>query len=103
MAKSEHETLDLHAAAEFLEKHWKTLREEAMSGLIPGAKLGKRWVFLKAGLVSCLRSHYSSNRPRSQVQHIGESLCCTNDQHRPTGGANLPHPTEDEYDNLLKQ
>ena len=27
----------------------------------------------------------------------------TNDQIRPTGGANLPHPTEDEYNNLLKQ
>ncbi|GJM12667.1 MAG: hypothetical protein DHS20C12_10700 [Pseudohongiella sp.] len=100
---TEHETLDLYEAADFLKMHWQTLRERAVAGLVPGAKLGKRWVFLKDDLVSCLRSHYSTSRPRSQVQHLGESLCCTNDQPRPTGGANLPHPTEDEYDNLLKR
>jgi excisionase family DNA binding protein len=98
-----YETLDLLQAADFLKLHWQTLRAKAKRGEVPAAKLGRRWVFLQEDLVSYLRSNYSTSRPRSQVQHIGDSLCCTNDQTRPTGGANLPHPTADEYDSLLKR
>ena len=96
-------TLNLQEAAELLKVHWQTLRAKAKVGEVPAARIGRRWVFLREDLVSYLRSHYSTARPRSQVQQLGESLCCTNDQIRPTGGADLPHPTEDEYDNLLKQ
>lgn len=99
----DNETLDLYEAADFLKMHWQTLREKALAGLIPGAKLGKRWVFLKEDLVSSIRSQYSTRRPRSQVQHKGDSLCCTNDLIRTTGGADSPHQTEAEYNNLLKR
>ena len=99
----EQETLDLYEAADFLKMHWNTLREKAAAGLIPGAKLGKRWVFVKEDLVSFVRSQYSTSRPRSQVQHIGESLCCSSDPIRSSGGAASPHQTDVEYNNLLKQ
>ena len=104
MGNSEHETLNLNQAADFLKLHWQTLREKAKCGEVPAAKLGRRWVFLREDLVSYLRSHYSTRRPRSQVQQsVGDSLCCTNDPIRNSGGANSKHRMESEYNNLLKQ
>ena len=99
----EQETLDLYEAADFLKMHWNTLREKAAAGLIPGSKPSKRWVFVKEDLVSYLRSQYSTNRPRSQVQQVGDTLCCSSDPIRSSGGAALPHRTDVEYNNLLKQ
>ena len=103
METTEHETLDLHAAADFLLVHWQTLRAKAKAGTIPAAKLGRRWVFLKGDLVAYLRSQYSYGRPRSQVQQVGELPCCTNDPIRSSGGAISWHQTESEYNALLKQ
>lgn len=98
------ETLDLYEAADYLKMHWQTLRAKAKSGEVPGAKLGKRWVFLQDDLASYLRSHYSLTRPRSQVQqNVGDTLCCTNDQIQLSGGVDSPHQTEVEYNALLKQ
>ena len=99
----ENKTLDLYEAADFLKMHWQTLRGKAKRGEVPAAKLGKRWVFLSDDLASYLRSHYSSPRPRSQVQLSGDSLCCTNDPIRRSGGAALSHPMGNEYSNLLRQ
>ena len=102
METIENETFDLVHAADFLKLHWQTLRKKAKSGEIPAAKLGRRWVFLKVDLVSYLRSHYSTRRPRSQVQQsVGDSLCCTNDLIRASGGVRSHHQTEIEYNNLL--
>jgi hypothetical protein len=39
-------TLDLQAAAAFLRIHPVTLQEKARCGEIPGAKIGKCWVFV---------------------------------------------------------
>ena len=98
------DSLDLHDAADFLKMHWQTLRAKAQSGEIPGAKLGKRWVFLKEDLVSYIREHYAGQRPRSQGQQIvGGTRCCTSDLTRASGGASSQHQTEAEYKNLLKQ
>ena len=97
------ETLDLKQAAELLKMHWQTLREKAKTGQIPGAKIGKQWVFIKDDLVSHIRSQYASTRSRSQVQRRGESLCYTNDQTlNSTGAVSLPQ-MEKEYSNLLKR
>mgnify|MGYP001550616573 CR=1 FL=1 len=98
------DTLDLHDAADFLKMHWQTLRAKARSGEIPGAKLGKRWVFLKEDLVSYIRAHYADQRPRSQGQQIAVGTrCCTSDQTRASGVANSQHQTETYYKNLQKQ
>jgi len=50
-------TLDLQAAAAFLRIHPVTLQEKARTGEIPGAKIGKRWVFVDVDLVEHIRSH----------------------------------------------
>ena len=39
-------TLDLKQAAAFLHMHPEELRSRAKRGLIPGAKVGRKWVFL---------------------------------------------------------
>ena len=43
-------TLNLQAAALFLHLHPEELRRRAKAGLVPGAKVGKRWVFLEDDL-----------------------------------------------------
>ncbi len=49
-------TLDLHEAAVFLHMHPEEVRTRAKRGLIPGAKTGRRWIFLDAiSLSSCAR------------------------------------------------
>lgn len=97
------ETLDLNDAASLLKMHRQTLRQKAKSGEVPGAKIGKQWVFIKEDLVSYIRSQYASPRSRSQVQRIGNSICYTSDQARSSTGVVSPHQTECEYNNLLKQ
>jgi hypothetical protein len=39
-------TLNLKQAAAFLHMHPEEVRSRAKRGLIPGAKVGRRWVFL---------------------------------------------------------
>ena len=53
-------TLDLQKAARFLWMHPVTLRNKARSGEIPGAKIGKRWVFLRFDLERYIRAQYPS-------------------------------------------
>jgi len=102
MANNEYQTFDLYEAADFLKMHWQTLREKAVSGEIPAAKPAKQWVFLVEDLVSYLRSQYSQPRLGLQVHNGGDSLCCTSDLNRSSGGANLPHQTDNDYNDLLK-
>ncbi|MGV3590885.1 MAG: helix-turn-helix domain-containing protein [Gammaproteobacteria bacterium] len=96
------QTLDLYEAADYLKMHWQTLRAKAKRGEVPGAKLGKRWVFLADDLASHLRAHYSASRPRSQVQ-LGDSLCCTSEPTRRSGGVVSRHLMDVEYKRLLRQ
>jgi len=39
-------TLDLNEAAAFLHMHPEEVRSRAKQGRIPGAKIGRKWVFL---------------------------------------------------------
>ena len=70
------ETFTLKQAAKFLNMHWQTLREKAKSGQIPGAKIGKQWVFIRDDLVSYIRSQYACQRSSDLVnpQHIRDSI-----------------------------
>src|SRR5256885_16014981 len=52
-------TLDLQAAAAFLHIHPVTLQEKARAGEIPGAKIGKCWVFVDVDLIEHIRSQYA--------------------------------------------
>jgi hypothetical protein len=55
-------TLDLDEAAEFLHMHHEDVRSRTKRGLIPGAKAGRRWVFLEIDLADFLRSLYPVRR-----------------------------------------
>lgn len=49
-------TYDLETAGQFLNVSPSTMRQFAASGVVPGAKLGKRWVFTDEDLESYVRA-----------------------------------------------
>ena len=51
-------TLTLQDAAWLLKIHPVTLQDKARNGDIPGAKIGKCWVFVEIDLVDYIRSQY---------------------------------------------
>ena len=57
-------TLTLQEAARLLKIHPVTLQEKARSGEIPGAKIGRSWVFVEIDLLEYIRSKY----PRRALQ-----------------------------------
>lgn len=94
------ETLDVQAAALFLLLHPVELRRRAMRGLVPAAKIGKRWVFIKDDLVNFVRSQYASSRQALQVTSRKESPCHFTSAEQP-GGLSASLQMESEYKNLL--
>ena len=93
-------TLTLNQAAEFLKIHPQTLRTRALSGELPGAKIGKSWVFIEEDLAAAIRSRYSDLGWASQSK--GDIQCYTDDQIVTTGGVGLPHQMEKRYAEALK-
>ena len=51
-------TLTLQEAARLLKIHPVTLQEKARAGEIPGAKIGRSWVFVEIDLLEHIRSQY---------------------------------------------
>lgn len=51
-------TLNLEQAAAFLHMHRYTVMQKVNAGEIPGAKPGKRWVFIEDDLAAYLRGQY---------------------------------------------
>ena len=94
------ETLDVCAAAAFLLSHPVELRRRAKWGLVPAAKIGKRWVFIKDDLVNFVRSQYAVSRQALQVTSRKESTCHFTREEQP-GGSNASLQMESEYKNLL--
>jgi len=79
-------TLDLHAAAALLHIHPVTLRNKARAGEIPGAKIGKSWVFLEDDLIKNIRLQYPSRVMQGEQKE--NPLChSTNAKTRPSGGS----------------
>ncbi|PWY53896.1 DNA-binding protein [Legionella qingyii] len=54
-------TLNIIEAALFLGAHKETVRRMAVSGDIPGVKIGRGWVFLEEDLVVYIRSKYATS------------------------------------------
>lgn len=50
------DTLDLEQCANFLNIDTSTAQKLAATGILPGAKIGKGWVFLRSDLVEYLRA-----------------------------------------------
>jgi excisionase family DNA binding protein len=93
-------TLTLEDAAELLKIHPQTLRKKAMLGEIPGAKLGKSWVFIEEDLANHIRSNYISDGRTSNDG--GTTSCSTDVQMVKYSGVASPHQMEKRYAELLK-
>ncbi len=94
-------TLGLNEAAAFLKVHPEELRRRAKSGTVPGAKVGRAWVFLMDDLVGYLRSLYSQPRQALRVTLDKEVSECHFANVVQSGGSTLSLPMENEYAALL--
>jgi len=95
-------TLNLEETAQFLKLHPEEVRRRAKTGIIPGAKLGKRWVFIEDDLAAYLRSLYATPRQALQVGHEEKQLCHSLNVVR-RGGSVTPHQAASALDALLRQ
>ena len=94
------QTLGLKDAAAFLHCHPEELRRRAKLGTIPGAKVGRAWVFLEDDLASYLRSLYP--RPRQALQvTLRKEMECHFANAAVSGGSTSLLPTGSEYAELL--
>jgi len=95
-------TLTLNEAADFLKLHPEELRTRAKTGKIPGAKAGRRWVFIEDDLASYLRSLYAPERQALQVSPKGTLTWHLKNAVK-RGGLTSPRRQESELDALLAQ
>lgn len=94
-------SLTLQEAAVFLKLHPEEVRRRAKNGLVPGAKLGKRWVFLLEDLADYVRSLYSAPRQALRVTWRKEVTECHSTNAAARGGFTTPHQAENALDALL--
>src|SRR5688572_26791053 len=92
-------TLSLQEAAALLKIHPVTLQSKARSGAIPGAKIGKCWVFVEIDLLDYLRSQY--RRQALQGEHKELALCHSIDAKTRRIGGSHSATTDDEYSTVL--
>ena len=93
-------TLGLAEAATFLRMHPEEVRRRAKTGIIPGAKASRAWVFIEEDLAAYVRSLYSAPRqalqvtPRKEKEFHFASVGAS-------GGSTLALRTGSEYAALL--
>jgi hypothetical protein len=92
-------TLDLHAAAAFLHIHPVTLQEKARAGEIPGAKIGKCWVFVDVDLVEHIRAQYPRRVLQSERKEL--QLCHSIDAPTHRIGGSRSATAEERYSTAL--
>jgi excisionase family DNA binding protein len=63
-------TLDLNEAANFLRISPATAQEMAAAGELPGAKIGRAWVFLLDDLIDWLREQVKIQQEARKEQNI---------------------------------
>lgn len=91
--------LNLKAAALLLHIHPQTLRARAASGLIPGAKIGRAWVFVEVDIIAYVRAQYDLRVPKGD--HTGDNVChFSSVTIHPTGGSKSL-TKDDQYSVLL--
>jgi hypothetical protein len=93
-------TLDLQEAARFLRINPEELRQRAKAGAIPGAKVGRRWIFVEEDLVDYVRSLYAPSRQALQVT-LRKEMECHFANAAVSGGSTSLLPTGSEYAELL--
>jgi hypothetical protein len=95
------ETIDLPGAASFLKMHPEEVRRRARLGQLPGAKAGKRWVFIVEDLAAYLRSLYAAPRQALRVTLRKEVSDCHSINAEVRGGFDSPLQAASELDALL--
>ena len=63
-------SLGLREAAGFLRMHPSTLQARAKAGEIPGAKVGKCWVFLEVDLAEYVRSISKAGNGKGYINRL---------------------------------
>jgi excisionase family DNA binding protein len=66
-------TLDLDECADFLGLHPTTAKKKAAAGELPGAKIGRSWVFLESDLVEYLQGQVRNQMKERQEKVLKES------------------------------
>jgi excisionase family DNA binding protein len=92
-------TLILQEAARLLKIHPVTLQEKARAGEIPGAKIGRSWVFVEIDLLAHIRSQY--RRLALQGEQTEVSLCHSSSAKTHRTGGSGSSTTEDAYSTAL--
>jgi hypothetical protein len=80
--------------------HPEEVRRRAKCGAIPGAKPGRRWVFIEGDLAEYVRSFYATPRQALQVT-LRKELECHFANAVGSGGSTSLLPTGSEYGKLL--
>ncbi|WP_331838576.1 helix-turn-helix domain-containing protein [Ferriphaselus amnicola] len=96
-------TFNLWEAANYLRMHPEELRRRAKLGEIPGAKVGKCWVFILQDLVEHIRSLYPSKRQEVRVTSNRKELTCHSQNEEVFGGSSSPRRQATVLDVLLEQ
>jgi excisionase family DNA binding protein len=93
------DTLTLQEAAALLKIHPVTLQDKARAGEIPGAKVGRAWVFIREDLLDYIRLKYVRRALQGDSTEV--SVCHSSNvrTHR-IGGSNSP-TKNDEYSKAL--
>ena len=87
-------TVGLVEAAGLVRLHKNTLQERVKAGLIPGAKIGRSWVFLESDLIAYIRSQYPTEKT---------SCLSTNKRAAPSGGPASPSRVAPGYVGQLEK
>ena len=95
-------TMGLKEAAEFLRVHPEELRRRAKIGHVPGAKVGRAWVFLAEDLAQYLRSLYVQRRQALQVTTLAKEDVCHFASVAVSGGSTSSVQVDNEYADLLE-
>ena len=86
-----HRTLDLSEAADFLKVSEATAQEMAATGELPGAKIGRAWVFLLDDLADWLRQQVRAQREERRAKRPVASERSPETPGGCTAGAGGPH------------
>src|SRR5271168_1651900 len=89
-------TLNLREAATFLHMHPEEVRTRAKRGIIPGAKIGRRWVFIEVDLADYVRSLYPMRRQALPARNASLESADR------SSGSTSSLGTMREYDDLLR-
>ena len=92
-------TLTLQQAAALLKIHPVTLQDKARAGEIPGAKVGRAWVFVEIDLLEYIRSKYARRALQGDRAEVTQCHSTSAVAHR-IGGSNSA-TTDDEYSKVL--